>query len=162
MSLLSQGTLGDNMDSIEVRDSLDGADEEEKKVTTANAGAAKPNYYKDMGLLDTSILKKIADNVGFQLGKKGKNNSSPKAGSKNKSGGKSNTAKKRTGQSAAMDMATSVYTKQFCIDKPIMEPMFRYIPDRATIQRLITRASNMKDDLAEFDLYLSAEDAAAG
>ena len=65
MSLLSQGTLGDNMDSIEVRDSLDGADEEEKKVTTANTGSAKPNYYKDMGLLDTSILKKIADNVGF-------------------------------------------------------------------------------------------------
>ena len=34
----------------------------------------------------------------------------------------------------------------------IKEPVFRYIPDRATIQRLLMRVSNMKDDLAEFGL----------
>ena len=34
------------------------------------------------------------------------------------------------------------------------QPVFRYIPDRDLIQRLILRASNIKDDLdlAEFDL----------
>ena len=31
----------------------------------------------------------------------------------------------------------------------IKEPVFRYIPDRATIQRLLMRVSNMKDDLAD-------------
>lgn len=53
-----------------------------------------------------------------------------------------------------MDMAASMSTKQFHVDQMISEPpFFRYIPDRSTIQRLITRGSNMKDDLAEFDLY---------
>ena len=57
-----------------------------------------------------------------------------------------------------MDMAASMSTKQFSVEKPISYPTFRYIPDRTTIQRLLTRCSNMKDDLAEFDLYQSAED----
>ena len=35
--------------------------EEEKKVTTN----VKINHYKEMGLMDTSILKKIAGQVGF-------------------------------------------------------------------------------------------------
>ena len=30
------------------------------------------------------------------------------------------------------------------------EPYFRYVPDRALIQRLVYRVANMKDDLAEF------------
>ena len=47
------------------------------------------------------------------------------------------------------------------VEKQIEEPYFRYIPDRATIQRFLTRCSNMKDDLAEFDLYQSAEDGGA-
>ena len=42
--------------------------------------------------------------------------------------------------------------KQFCCQEAILEPVFRYIPDRRTIQRLIMRAANMKDDLAEFGL----------
>ena len=33
------------------------------------------------------------------------------------------------------------------------QPAFRYIPDRDTIHRLLIRCSNMKDDLAEFDLF---------
>lgn len=43
--------------------------------------------------------------------------------------------------------------KQLCIREPIPEPIFRYIPDRDTIQRLLVRCSNMKDDLGEFDLF---------
>lgn len=34
----------------------------------------------------------------------------------------------------------------------ILEPMLRYIPERAVMQRLIWRAVNMKDDLAELNL----------
>jgi len=33
-----------------------------------------------------------------------------------------------------------------------LRPYFRYAPDRAVMQRLIMRAANMKDDLAEFNL----------
>ena len=61
-----------------------------------------------------------------------------------------------------MDMATSMATKQFSVEEAISEPLFRYIPDRTTIQRLLTRCSNMKDDLAEdlgeLGLYESAGD----
>ena len=42
--------------------------------------------------------------------------------------------------------------KTFIVNEMIPEPIFRYIPSRATIQRLIMRAANMKDDLAEFVL----------
>ena len=106
-----------------------------------------------MGLEDTNILRKIAGIVGIALGKKSKKDQSASKGAKNRSSGKSGTAKKRTGQSAAMDMAASLAHKQFMLSEMIQEPVFRYVPDRDTIQRLITRASNMKDDLAEFDLF---------
>ena len=42
--------------------------------------------------------------------------------------------------------------KQFTLEKTILEPMFRYVPDRAVMQKMIMRAANMKDDLAEFGL----------
>ena len=51
-----------------------------------------------------------------------------------------------------MDINASM-SKQFAVESKILEPTFRYIPDRDTIQRLLTRCSNMKDDLGEFDLY---------
>ncbi len=51
-----------------------------------------------------------------------------------------------------MDMSASM-SKQFTVESKIPEPTFRYIPDRDTIQRLLTRCSNMKDDLGEFELY---------
>ena len=44
--------------SIEVKDVAENAEEEKKIVTTANN--AKSNIYKEMGLEDTSILRKIA------------------------------------------------------------------------------------------------------
>lgn len=99
---------------------------EEKK-----AAVTKANPYKEMGLEDTSILKRIANVVGFSIGKKGKS-SSPKI-SKSKSAGKSGTAKKKTDKNAAIEMANSMNPKQFLCEGPIPEPMFRYIPDRDTI-----------------------------
>jgi len=42
------------------------------------------------------------------------------------------------------------------VSAAIPEPIFRYIPDRDTMQRLITRCSNMRDDLAEFGIMEDA------
>ena len=50
------------------------------------------------------------------------------------------------------DEGTMFERKQFECEKMILEPMFRYIPERAVMQRLILRAATMKDDLAEFNL----------
>ena len=52
-----------------------------------------------------------------------------------------------------MDMANALHSKQYTCEEPIPEPMFRYVPDRDTIQRILLRCANMKDDLAEFDLF---------
>ena len=60
------------------------------------------------------------------------------------------------------DLEKSLATKSFVISAPILEPMFRYIPDRDTMQRLLTRCSNMKDDLAEFDLNEDGDMAGEG
>jgi len=41
----------------------------------------------------------------------------------------------------------------FVVSAPgIPEPMFRYIPDRETMQRMLLRCGNMKDDLGVFDI----------
>ena len=47
------------------------------------------------------------------------------------------------------------------VSETITEPVFRYIPDRDTIQRLLHRCSNMKDDLAEFELFEDKDEAQA-
>ena len=61
--------------------------------------------------------------------------------------------KRTTVQNSNIDMMNQAgMMKQFCCQEAILEPVFRYIPDRRTIQRLIMRAANMKDDLAEFGL----------
>lgn len=113
--------------------------------------------YKDQGLDDTQILRRIANDLGIPLGKKGnKANASPKATSKGK-GGAGKSAAKKAKQVQQTDLEKSIATKSYVVSAPIREPMFRYIPDRETMQRLITRCSNMKDDLAEFDLAEDAE-----
>ena len=111
-----------------------------------------------MGLTDTNILKKIAGVLSFPLSKKSKKDQggSPKKNSKGeKSGGKSaaKSNTKSTKQTSAMlDMAISIQSKQFCVSEPINQPIFRYIPDRETIQRLLLRCGNMQDDLGDFDI----------
>ena len=58
--------------------------------------------------------------------------------------------KKKTVQSeSCADLSSQFVGKQYIVESTILEPHFRYVPDRGTIQRLITRAANMKDDLAE-------------
>lgn len=84
-----------------------------------------------MGLVDTGIMKKIADIVGFPLGKK-KSNQSPKAGAKNRGASKASAAKKKTGQTVAMENSY-ISLKSFSISEPIPEPFFRYVPDRGVI-----------------------------
>ena len=77
-------------------------------------------------------------------------------GAKSKSAAKSNTkAQKQT--SAMLDMAISIQSKQFCVSEPISQPIFRYVPDRETIQRLLLRCSNMQDDLGDFDMNMDNE-----
>ena len=87
--------------------------EETKDADDRKEPKPKVNHYKEMGLEDTSILRRIAGVVGYALGKKSKkdtskDNSSPKATGKGAKGsgtekttGKSGTAKKRGGNTAA-------------------------------------------------------------
>ena len=56
-----------------------------------------------------------------------------------------------------LDMAISIQSKQFCVSEPISQPIFRYVPDRETIQRLLLRCSNMQDDLGDFDMTMDNE-----
>ena len=121
----------------------------------------KVNHYKEMGLEDTSIIKRIANQVGLTIQKKTTKGGSKSTGAKNKSAGKSNTAKKKAGLNAAQEMSQSIINKQFMVSETITEPVFRYIPDRDTIQRLLHRCSNMKDDLAEFELFEDKDEAQA-
>jgi len=66
-------------------------EEEEKKEPKA-----KVNHYKEMGLEETSVVRKIAGVVGFaQLTKKSKSTS--KSNTKSSKANKSGTAKKKTG-----------------------------------------------------------------
>lgn len=120
-------------------------EEEEKKESNKNA----VNHYKEMGLESsekTNIIARISKQVGITI--KGKKSvMSPK----NKSQAKlKNLAKKKTTlMESTADLSTQFIGKQFIVESSMLEPHFRYVPDRGTIQRLITRAANMKDDLAE-------------
>lgn len=55
-------------------------------------------------------------------------------------------------QNKHIDFATMQAAKSFIVQSPMEQPTLRYIPDRDLVQRLIIRASNMKDDLGEFDM----------
>lgn len=72
----------------------EGDDEEEEKKEPK----AKVNHYKEMGLEETSIVRKIAGVVGFaQLTKKSKKEGATKSNTKSSKANKSGTAKKKTG-----------------------------------------------------------------
>lgn len=95
----------------------------------------------------TDVIYRISSAVGVSVGKPKKSALSPKA-NKGKKGGQ----KRKT-----IVMNNNTDLQQFCVktfvvNEMIPEPIFRYIPSRATIQRIIMRAANMKDDLAEFAL----------
>ena len=136
---------------ITYKRSTDSDDEEQKK---AQASATKVNFYKEMKVEETSILRKIQAVVGYQALKKSKTSKSGSAAKK--SGAKSNKKKSAAVNSELQALAL----RQVIISEPQIEPIFRYVPDRDTIQRLLIRCSNMKDDLGEFELY--DEDGAKG
>lgn len=104
----------------------------------------------DLTKAKTNILTRITLEVGISLEKTKKSTMSPKS---KKGGNSKGLAKRKTlTQSSVVREMQHAGMGQFRIDGPIKEPVFRYIPDRATMQRLVLRVSNMKDDLAEFCL----------
>ena len=61
------------------------------------------------------------------------------------SANKSATKKKVGRKSPDLDLVMLV------IEEPMERPIFRYIPDRATVQRLVTRCTALKDDSTKFE-----------
>ena len=57
-----------------------------------------------------------------------------------------------------MEISSAMINAQYCVAEKMSQPAFRYIPDRDTIHRLLIRCGNMKDDLAEFDLFEEKHD----
>ena len=72
---------------------------EETKIAHVSS-IEKINHYKEMGVEDTSVLKKISSTIGFTMAKK-------KKGIKSKALSKSITIKKKTGQNIVSDMANA-------------------------------------------------------
>jgi hypothetical protein len=122
------------------------------EIITEPVKKSSLQYYAEKGLVSekTSILKKIATAVGLQVEKKSKKDTGKSGTGKGK--GKTSISKKRTGQTAAMDMAAAMVNQQITISEPVPEPIFRYVPDRDTIQRLILRCTNMMSDLSDLGL----------
>ena len=128
-------------------------DEEIKDDSRANFDnrASTPvNHYEELGLTKekTNFLTRILTELNFSLEKK-KNSPLKKMITKNKS------VSRRKQNASKHDDADGLFNEDyrpFRVEKMIPEPYFRYIPDRGSIQRLIWRAANMKDDLAEFNV----------
>ena len=78
----------------------------------------------------TNLVMRIASSVGVTIPGKGKKSlTSPKISKQ-----KTKIMKKRTNvQNSNIDMNFQAGMKQFCCSEPILEPVFRYIPDRRTI-----------------------------
>ena len=101
-------------------------------------------------------MKKILAVTGFATKKDskkaGKHSESPaKQSQKGKSSG---SATKSAGKKKAA--ASNKKTEELdlvlqTIYEPIEFPIFRYIPDRATVQRLVHRVAALKDDTMSFD-----------
>mmetsp|Transcript_29913 Transcript_29913/g.37067 ORF Transcript_29913/g.37067 Transcript_29913/m.37067 type:complete len:93 (-) Transcript_29913:175-453(-) len=90
------------------------------------------NYYEEMGLSSdkTDIIKRISTELGIVISKK-KTVLSPKQKSMNKS--KSSIKKKNTLARNSEEKEIGFEMKQFEVEKMILEPIFRYIPDRAVL-----------------------------
>lgn len=111
----------------------------------------------------TNLMQKITNVTGFATKKDSKktskgDTSSPKVTGKGKSlsgtAGKSTGKKKGAGKDAIINTS---YQGPVVIGEPICQPLFRYIPDRTTVQRLVTRCANLKDDVIKFDSYEEKE-----
>ena len=111
----------------------------------------RTNPYEEMELTDdkTNLMKRILAMTGFSTKKDSKKankasespakQSSKKAGSG--SAAKSAGKKKAAASKKNEELEVALYT----VDKPMDFPSFRYIPDRATVQRLVHRCAALKD-----------------
>ena len=117
----------------------------------------RPNFYEEFQLTDekTNLIKKILAVTGFatkkDAKKAGKSSDSP---AKSTQKGKASSATKSAGKKKAA--ASSKKNEEFemilqTINEPIEFPIFRYIPDRATVQRLVHRVAGLKDEITSFD-----------
>ena len=81
---------------------------------------------------------------------------------KTKSKGKGSPGKsKSSGKKKTKDLNKSLNDEevhQFEISKVLTKPLFRCVPDRATMQRLVMRYVSMKDDFKGFDTISVAMD----
>ena len=95
----------------------------------------------------TNLMNKICSVAGFTTKKEKKGsskNESPQRNSKGRSvsasAGKSTTKKRVAGKkSPDLDFVMLV------IEEPMERPIFRYIPDRASIQRLVMKCTALED-----------------
>jgi hypothetical protein len=109
----------------------------------------------------TNLIGSIITNTNFVLATKSKKDvTSPKSGGKSGSASKSGAGKNKkktanTNVVVTADSAVKVQNdmqdvKLIEIDKMMEMPKFRYIPDKATMQRLIMRYISFKDDFKGF------------
>jgi hypothetical protein len=101
----------------------------------------------------TNLIGSIITNTNFVLATKSKKDvTSPKSGGKSGSASKSGAGKnkKKTADSAVKVQNDMQDVKLIEIDKMMEMPKFRYIPDKATMQRLIMRYISFKDDFKGF------------
>ena len=110
----------------------------------------RPNPYEELELTDdkTNLMKKILAMTGFSTKKDSKkaNKASESPAKQTKKAGSGSAAKSAGKKKAAAskkneELEVVLYT----VDKPMDFPNFRYIPDRATVQRLVHRCAALKD-----------------
>jgi len=140
-------------------------DAEEKKEVDPRH---KPYEFNDVNFTSerTNLMSKIISVTGFTTKKDAKkaakdSTSPPKAKGAGKSIGA--TAGKSGGKKKAAAGKQNVQLEPIVvITKEMCPPIFRYIPDRGTIQRLILKCAAIKDDVIKFEPYEKAEDAKDG
>lgn len=123
--------------------SVEASAEEEEKTE-------KVNWYKELDLEakeKTNLLTRICTALDVNLATRKKNMLSPKNDKGKGAKTKVLQKKKTTVRNATNSDLKHLESEHFVVAEMVLEPYFRYLPDRGTMQRLIMRAANMKDDL---------------
>lgn len=99
--------------------------------------------FQDLGLPDlkTNLLDKIITSTKFELAAK------KKTKTKTTTKGKG-SSKKRLEEAKANEPEVILALE---IDKELFLPQLRWVPDKVTLQRLVMRYVNFKDDFKGFD-----------
>ena len=125
-----------------------------------------PYEYMELTYEKTNLMVKVVGVTGFTTKKESKkaakDTTSPKAtGKKATTGATGKSAGKKKGGVSGKLSPTQIES-MVVIQKEMCQPIFRYMPDRATFQRLITRCANIKDDVIKFEPYDKPEEAKDG